>query len=283
VSGPASIQLKNKNLLRMYEWQMSLLEEDGQMAQTAVVPAVPISDQLEKGGFRFAPINQKFFGAVPKLEWPPMRVRYEFQFDNEYDGPVELVMEPGSIAGEWKVFVNDSEPIGPERLGPTTAHVHGSLGCDITEWLRKGRNSIRVDLVATKANDGLLNCLYLAGDFGVQLRPLCLIPQKETGRFERYEENLIPYYSGVLEYTTEFELQDVPTASSAILRFSYDSPDRFCEATEVSVNGSEFQPVLWEPRCMKVSADLLRKGKNSLTTRVYTALLRAFEAIGSDS
>ena len=51
VSGRASIRLKNKNLLRMYEWEMSLLEEDRQISQTAIVPAVPISDQLEKGGF----------------------------------------------------------------------------------------------------------------------------------------------------------------------------------------------------------------------------------------
>lgn len=284
VSGPASIRLENKNLLRMYEWEMSLLEEDGPTVQTAVVPAVPISDQLEKGGFRFAPINRKFFGAVPKLEWPRMSVRYEFRFDSEYDGAVELVMEPGSIVGEWKVFVNNSAPIGPERFGPATAHVRGSLGVDITALLRRGRNSIRVDLVAEKANHGLLNCLYLAGDFGVQLQPLCLVPRKEAGLFERYVENLIPFYSGVVDYTTEFELEGVPKASSAILRFRYDDLDGgFREATEVSVNGSDFQPVLWEPRCIKVSTDLLRVGKNSLTTRVYTTLIRSFEGIGSNS
>ena len=84
----------------------------------------------------FAPINLKFFGAVSKLEWPRLKVRYEFQFDSEYDGSVELVMEPGSIVG-----IEDPRQrlgaIGPERFGPTTAHVRGSLGCDITALLRK--------------------------------------------------------------------------------------------------------------------------------------------------
>ena len=96
---------------------MSLLDEAGQALQSATVPAIPISDQLEKGGFRFTPVNHRFFGGVPKLDWPELKVRYEFAFSNEYDGQVELVVEPGSIVGEWTISVNDSAPIGRTSLG----------------------------------------------------------------------------------------------------------------------------------------------------------------------
>lgn len=353
VAGPAEIALHNPNLLRMYEWEMSLLDESGRPSQTAVVPAVPLSDQLEKGRFQYTPANRTFFGAVPRLDWPRMHVRYEFCFESEFDGRVELVMEPDSIVGDWAITVNDSSPIGADRFGSTTAHVYGSLGTDITAFLRRGLNRIRVDLTADKPNHGLLNCLYLAGDFGVSLRlqdslpgqlpgarlpvsgqpgkaPLphvpvqagevapafvveqpsdavrldqaaqpdraaepgdaaqqcqiahpCLVPQRRDGVFEAYEENLIPYYSGVIDYSTEFDLDSVPQSSEAILHFQYDGS--FRDATEVSVNGGDFQPVLWEPRCVRVRTDRLRIGRNSLTTRVHTTLIRAFEGTGGVS
>jgi len=279
VSVPPEVEIKllNKNLLRMYEWEMSLLDEAGQALQSATVPAIPISDQLEKGGFRFTPVNHRFFGGVPKLDWPELKVRYEFAFSNEYDGQVELVVEPGSIVGEWTISVNDSAPIGRDQFGPTTAHVRGSLGIDITPYLKRGLNRISVDLKSNKPNHGLLNCLYLAGAFGVALDPLCLTSQKESGVFEDYAENLIPYYSGVLDYTAEFELSSLPEEEETILRLKY--PAGFHEATEVSVNGGEFQPVLWEPRCIRVKTDRLRVGKNTLNTRVYTTLIRSFEGV----
>jgi hypothetical protein len=284
VAGLAEITLHNPNLLRMYEWEMSLLDEDGQPLQTAVVPAVPLSDQLAKGGFRYAPVNRTFFGAVPRLDWPKMHVRYEYCFENRFDGRVELVMEPDSIVGDWTVEVNDSAPIRADQFGPTTAHVYGSLGVDITSFLRQGLNRIRIDLIADKPNHGLLNCLYLAGDFGVRLATqnptvhACLVPQKRNGLFEAYEENLMPFYSGVVDYLTEFDLDSVPQSSEVILYFRYEGS--FREATEVSVNGGDFRPVLWEPRCIRVRADQLRTGRNSLVTRVYTTLIRAFEGNG---
>lgn len=95
--------------------------------------------------------------------------------------------------------------------------------------------------------------------------------------FEDYAENLIPYYSGVLDYTAEFELSSLPEEEETILRLKY--PAGFHEATEVSVNGGEFQPVLWEPRCIRVKTDRLRVGKNTLNTRVYTTLIRSFEGV----
>lgn len=275
VPADAAIKLLNKNLLRMYEWKMSLLDEDGNVLQSATVPAVPISDQLEKGGFRYAPVNLKFFGAVPRLDWPKLRIRYEFSFSSEYDGQVELVMEPGSIVGDWTISVNDSGPIGQTEFAPTTAHVRGSLGVDITAYLKPGSNRICVDLASAKANHGLLNCLYLAGDFGVRLDPLCLVPQRKTGVFESYVENLIPYYAGVLEYTAEFDLPSLPQSEEVYLNLRY--PADFREATEVSVNGGDFRPVLWEPRCIRVKTNRLQVGKNTLVTRVYTTLIRSFE------
>ena len=126
-----------------------------------------------------------------------------------------------------------------------------------------------------RPDGGLLNPLYLAGDFGVTLDPVRLVDCKTTGPFERYEENLLPYYAGVIDYTTQFFLERVPTTDHVILDFAYDCP--FHEATEVSINGSPHQPIAWQPRCIKLSTGHLSVGENILNTRVYTTLTRAFE------
>jgi len=60
-----------------------------------------------------------------------------------------------------------------------------------------------------------------------------------------------------------------------VLVFDYGAP--FHEASEVSVNGGPFAPVLWEPRQVVLPVARLRVGQNTLCTRVYTTLIRSFE------
>lgn len=275
VHGPAKLGLRNRNLLRMYEWEMSLLDGDGRPGRSAMVPAVPLSNQLSKGGFRFAPAIREYFGHAPELSFPELRVRYTYRFESDYAGPVELVMEPGSIAGEWVVCVNQGRTIGPGDLAATSSHVRGSLGVDITAALERGENCLCVEVTSDRCDGGLLNPLYLAGDFGVMLAPARLTSRKDTGTFEEYESNLLPYYAGIMEYTTEFMLDGVPDGEETLVELDYGRP--FHEATEVSINGSEYAPVLWEPRSVRLPTKYLRAGKNTLSTRVYTTLVRSFE------
>lgn len=275
VSGPAELELENTNLLRLYLWRMSLLSEDGSPGQDRVVQAIPLADQLARGQFSFHPAFERYFGSSPELAFPEFHVRYQSSFECCYAGPVQLVMEPGSIVGEWAISVNQGGPIETDLFKPTTAHVRGSLGVDITDLLQQGKNTISIEVVTDRPDGGLLNPLYLAGGFGVVLDSVCLVDRKETGAFEQYEDNLLPYYAGVILYTTRFVLEHVPATDRAILHFEYDSP--FHEAAEVSINGSPYQPVVWQPRCVQLSTEYLAVGENILSTRVYTTLMRSFE------
>ncbi len=54
-----------------------------------------------------------------------------------------------------------------------------------------------------------------------------------------------------------------------MLVFDYGAP--FYEASEVSVNGGPFAPVLWEPRQVVLPVAQLRVGQNTLCTRLYDA------------
>lgn len=275
VRGPARVRIESPNLLRMYWWQMSLVGDDGQTQQTAQVPAVPISNQLLSGRFRFSPLIRTFFGHEPELDWPRLSARYEYSFECHYAGQVELVMEPGSVVGEWTIYVNNSGPLTDRDFGSSNAHVRGSIGVEITPFLRQGENTIRVEATTDRSDGGLCNALYLAGDFGVALDPVRLVDRPEMGAFERYEENLLPYYAGVITYTTEFEVESIPAAENVLLELDYGTP--FHEATEVSVNGSAHIAVAWEPRLVMLPASRLRVGRNMLETRVYTTLVRSFE------
>jgi hypothetical protein len=273
--GPARVRPLNPNLLRLAEWRMSILDEKGSPAQTAVVPAVPLSDQLERGGFRFAPRVRRYFGHEPELDWPPLHVRYECTFENAYSGSVEFVMEPGSIVGDWRLWVNDDEPLTTGDFAPTSAHVRGSLGADITALLRPGSNLLRIEIHDARPEGGLLNPLYLAGDFGVALNPLRLIERPELGGFENHEANGLPFYAGVIEYALAFDLPAVPQGERVRADLVADAP--FHDACEVSMNGGAWHALPWEPRCLELASTELRSGKNEVRVKVYTTLIRAFE------
>ena len=275
VSGAATIELANDNLLRMANWRMALVDGNREQRQQADVPAIPLAEQLAVGQFRFCPAIERHFGGAPELTYPELRVRYRHSFSCGYDGRIQLVMEPGSIVGEWAMFVNERGPLNPGAWQPTPAHVRGSLGVDITDLLVQGENTLTVEVVTDRSDGGLLNPLYLAGDFGVMLDPTRLVPRQSVGSFERYDENLLPYYAGLIQYTTQFRLQQLPKSDDVIVKFDYDRP--FHEATKVSINGGPYKPVSWQPRCIRIATSDLIVGENIVRTKVYSTLIRSFE------
>ncbi|MFW6007498.1 MAG: hypothetical protein ACOCQ5_05855, partial [Halanaerobiales bacterium] len=286
VSRECNFNLKNNNLLRMYNWEMSLLNENSS-GESHLVPAVPVINQLEEGNFSFTPHYKKYFGKEPELELPDLDINYEYTFINKFEGQVELVMEPDSIKGDWEIIINSNNEdninnriIKKCDFSETETHIRGSLGIDITELLNDGENIIKVRLKAYKANHGLQNPLYLAGDFGVDLNPVTLVPLDNKGIFEDYEKNLIPFYSGIIEYNTKFYLEKMPDTDNVLINL--DIEKEFHQAAEISINGEDWQRILWEPRYFKYSTEFLTRGENDLKLKVYTTLIRSFEGMRFD-
>ncbi len=275
VNPPSRVVARDKNLLRMYNWQMELLDENSEPFQAALVSATPLPNQLAQGKFRFAPKINTFFGSAPELRLPMLEINYRYQFESRFTGEIQLVMEPGSIAGDWNIRVNESEAINASAFKDTDAHVRGSLGSDITKHVKDGINTITVAVKTDRIDGGLLNPLYLAGDFGVELNPATLVSRENKGGFEMWEENGLPYYAGVVEYETTFDLESIPNADSVLVEINHGIP--FQDATEVSVNGGEWHPMPWSPYCILLPSSELREGDNALKIRVYTTLIRSFE------
>ena len=171
--------------------------------------------------------------------------------------------------------VNDSERIRPDAFSPSVSQVRGSLGVDITPDLKPGSNTLSIDLVTDRPDGGLLNALYLAGDFGVQSNPIAITDQVQIGGFETYDANGLPFYAGVVEYETSFELATIPDSDSVVASLEFQAT--FLEACEVSINHSDWQPLLWSPYTCTIPKDHLNTGTNTLRIRVYTSLIRSFE------
>jgi hypothetical protein len=276
LDGDLALRPLSPNLVRLYDWQLTLLDEAGSPLQSATVQAVPLANQFEQGQFRFTPRISRVFGTPPELSWPELHLRYICNFQLDYPGPVELVMEPGSIAGDWSLRVNASDPLGPSDFQPTASHVRGSLGISVTGRLHPGLNTLQIDLTTAQPDGGLLNPLYLAGEFGVTLDPLCLVAPISTGGFEQYRANRLPYYAGVIEYHRTFDLAELPTQAKRLL-VCLAPPMPFHEACEVSLNASDWHPLPWSPYQFEIDANELHIGRNDVTMRVYTTLLRSFE------
>ncbi len=280
VDGPALLRPLSANLLRLDDWQMALRQPDGGYGPAASVSGMPLANQLSESALPFAPAFQHYFGHVPDMALPEVAVRYRAKLHNTYTGPVALLMEPGTLAGAWRISMNGSAWLKEDDFAPTTAHVRGSLSVDVTELLEPGDNTIRVEVTTDRLDGGLRAPLYLSGGFGVSLTPLGLVAPIREGRFEDYVGNRLPFYAGCVEYTTTFPLTAVPEAAEVLVAFDYGhagGAGAFHEATEVAINDGAYQPVLWTPRCVVAATDGLRVGTNRLRTRVYTTLIRSFE------
>ena len=280
MDGEMQVTPHQPNLLRLGEWQMALLDENGDPGPSATVPAVPLANQLAASRLPFAPGWAKTFGLQPRMELPTLRVRYHAAFYNNYSGEVELVMEPGSIMGDWNIRINDAGPFTAADFHPTDAHIRGSLGLPITVYLHPDENIITVEVTTDRTDGGLLNPLYLAGDFAVTFQPINLAMRKETGKFEDWEGSGLPFYAGVVDYALTFDVPRVPEGDTILLELQTDQP--FLDAAEVSINGSEFLPILWHPRRAAVPVSMIRTGSNEAVVRVSTTLIRAFEGTWFD-
>lgn len=268
------------NLLRVYDWEMCLVDEDGTEGATATVPAVPLASQLADSCLPFPPRIVRGFGRPTELQMPDLHVRYRYEFENRFRGPVELLMEPDSIVGTWEVRINDEAPLCADAFRVSSSFTRGCLGVDVTPHLEQGVNRITVDVRTDRSDGGLLNALYLAGDFAVALAPPTLIDRPRTGRFEDFEGNGLPFYSGIIDYEGEVEIKNDPGEGAVLVEPGFDN--EFRDACEISLNGGPVHRLPWSPRSFRAAPGELRAGANRVRIRVFTSLLRAFEGEAFD-
>jgi hypothetical protein len=115
------LALKSKNLLRLGKWRADL---GGNRCE---VEPMPIIDQLVGAGAKITAVEKSDFGCLKKLVFSPMKLVYEADFGCDTQGELLFAMEPGSVNGAHRIYVNSADITG--KLEPAFVYKRGNLSC----------------------------------------------------------------------------------------------------------------------------------------------------------
>lgn len=282
---PMAVRRKSPNLMRLGRFRLSV---DGG-ASSAVVEPAPLANQLHQSGIAFVPRILDRFGEPPAIDFPCGAARYEADFDCDADRELVLAMEPGALEGDATVRV-DGVPLDPSAARPVALGIVGTVGWPLR--LAEGRlHRVSVDFRAASGGDGLVDALYLAGDFSVFASALApssdgvpllgaLRPPRASVELSELERAGLPHYAGVLECTAPFAASGAPVAGE--VEVEVELPAAFEDAVELRIGSGAWHPLPYAPRRALIDAAEL-EGATTFTLRVSTSLARAFQGERFDS
>ncbi len=312
VTGPAQVRPLGPNLLRLADWMLSIADADAHHAPALAggaelgtpgsstvaasaggagpgspgaavrVSPMPLVQQLDQAGIAYRPAYRYFFGQVPRLGLPALHALYTCTVDCQTEAQVDLLIEPNALAGAWTLTVNDGAPRGPAALTRCDTPIYGAQALPLN--LRRGSNTLRLDLHADQIDSGLLSALYLRGDFGVSLvtdsagapaQPPKLTAYPSVAPFDGLDVAGLPHYAGVVEYVLNVNLPTLPPGDAALLELCFDAPCH--DALSLRFNEGAWIESPWLPRVCRVPTRDLRAGANTLTIHQHTTLLRAYD------
>lgn len=270
-----SYKILNENVCRLGKWELSILDSDGNVKDQAHVDAMPVANQLAQGHLSFCPEFKEGFGVVPEWRQSDLSLRYRSSFTLDYNGPVNLIIEPDSIRKDWHIVINNKSTLKAEDFVETNTHIRGSLGVEITSMLVAGENTIDIFVKVNNSDDGLLNPVYLSGNFGVNLDPLKLQNLPDEIYFQSWKKNKLPFFAGVIEHNFEFVLDKLPEGKTVEVDLNF--PGIFEDSCEVSINDGQCKISPWSPYRFKLSTEEFKEGINKVKLKVFTSLLQSFE------
>jgi len=149
------------------------------------------------------------------------------------------------------------------------------MAADITSCVRKGINEITVKVKTQKTSDGLVNPLYIFGDFGVfKLDDLFVLKDAQPqGKIGDLKACGIPFYAGDVVYRKGVELSAGELSNMVICI----EDERFQASASLYINGHWAGAKSWHPYIWDVNKSWLKEGKNTVELVVTTTLLGLFE------
>jgi len=273
ISGDWQISIERMNSLRLGTWN---LQVEGNTMEKKV-ECQPIIDQIFDASI-LLPIKLKnYFGCPKEMEFPPLRCRYRTNFFLETNTSVFLVMEPGSIQGEWHIEINGYR-IFPNDFVNKEIYLPTNLSIEISPYLKMGENEILVWVDTNYVHDGLVNPLYLCGNFNVlkdrDSNRWKIYPFNGKGKIGNFIESGLPFYAGTIQYKRSIDL-DIDSFDDVLELYIQE---RFIQDTiELYINGHFAGKRAWSPYVWRIEKRWLRPGKNEVQLNVSNTLLGLFE------
>lgn len=268
---------KGMNALRLGFWRLKI---EG-IQNEKLVDCKPVIDQIYDAGIAL-PIKLKdYFGCPKQLELPPLNCTYTAEFlvtDNVLQ-PILLVMEPGSIHGEWHIMVNGNR-IDYAHFTQREIYMPTNLAVDISHYIKKGLNEIQVRVVTQVNHDGLVNPLYLFGRFGVKKEndrwKLCSIIN--VGKPGDLTEIGLPFYAGTVVYRKKIFIDDI----SSIMEI-YIEDTGIEDVITLYFNGHDAGTRAWSPYRWIIDGNWIKLGENEVELHITNTMIRLFEGQYFDS
>ena len=264
VKVPAARAKVSETPIRM-PGRFELLEPNVLLLDTAEFAVDPVdlesADwQPEEEVLRISPIASRLAGVRPfvRFDWQPWarpetephRLALRFSFDSEVDREASLALED---AGLSEIFVNG------ERVTarPDGYFIDESVGVVRLPGIRRGRNEIAA--VIPFGDRTKPEAFYLLGRFGVRVngstRTVTALP--ENIGFSPLCEQLLPFYTGPLDYVCRFE-----SGGRTAVRL----PDFVGAAVRVFVDGEDRGLIAFDP--YRLGFDV-PAGEHELRLRLY--------------
>jgi hypothetical protein len=277
------------NALRLGRFRFTLADADAPNAprwpdQVTIVEPKPLVNMFQDvsltgahwpGRLRVEPI----FGASPRIRLGlPASAWYETTFTmRATPRRAVLCIDDLALLGDWQVWVNQ-RAVPRDAFVPYRRWTLDNREADVTPLLIHGRNEVLVRVRVTEESDGLLDAVYLLGDFGVF--------QDEAGapllgecpsvlRWSERHASGFPYFSGTLRLSRSLSW-DLPPGA-----FRLRLPDdelMFAGVVEVAINGQALGVRAWAPFVWDVPAGLVSPGgMTQLTVSVTNTLVEQLE------
>lgn len=282
ISSDWNVKLKGLNPLRFGSWKLDIsvpLKKGGYFSVSSKdnVYCRPLINQIVEGDIAL-PIQTKpgGFGCVRDIILTEMDCKYTtgFFMDNNYSA--WLVMEPESAEGDWYIILNGNK-ITKDQFIEKEFYLRTNLGVDVSSFLKKGENILEFHLFSQNKSGGLLNPLYLFGDFGVfkNIDDTWHIGDiKCKSSINKRTECGIPFYAGDIIYSMDIEINSLD--ANSIYEFCIDDK-AFQESATLYVNGNNAGAVCWSPYVWHVCGAKLRQGCNNVQLHVSNTLLGLFD------
>lgn len=260
LSGFWQFRTERRNVLRLGEWTLSdFTPERLHINDYEKTPYAVRTEPLGKSGV----VNF------------PAEICYSTYADIDgFSGKLSLLKEFSGIDGKWEVYANGRKVDNWKRSKEydcmtEEADLTPYLTPDDKRFYRKGELYIAVKLHAEEAANGLLQPMYLLGDFTVRLNNHESVGAELLNRKEKqilhtgsWADQGYPHYAGLAVYSQIFDIEETDDDARYFIEAS-----TFNSAHKVYINGREAGIALAEPFATEVTG-MIRPGRNEIEIEI---------------
>jgi hypothetical protein len=260
-----AFRLEGDNALLLTSWRMNANGRDGDDFS-----AMDYDDStwlpVTNGAWEMQFPQERSASTYPVMLW------YRTSFEVGSLPPNTRLLIDGFSGSSWKLFVNGQEVRDKGKRSRLDAEIKE---VDIQPFLRRGRNVIAVQLVATRRTDGILDPLKIIGHFSLHKKRKQYVIEKfkRTIRVGDWTKQGFPFFSGTGVYATEFYLPSTYDRGRLMLELECGE-----DVAEVSVNGNSRYVLPWHPYRLDITP-WVRSGSNTLEVKVTNTLINLLEGV----